>query len=87
MSTGLLWYDDTDRPLADKGRLAAAHYERKFEMTPTICYIHPLPLNATPEEVAAIPQVVDGVHICTNHYILPHHFMVEAEEAEKEEER
>lgn len=68
LQTGMLWFDDArDRPLADKLRQAARHYERKYGQRPNICYLSTRALEREP--VSA-----DGLQLCAAADILPHHF-------------
>lgn len=39
MKTGLLWFDDSKRNLADKIARGITHYTKKFNAAPTTCYI------------------------------------------------
>jgi hypothetical protein len=48
MEWGLMWFDDTTgRSLEDKVSRAAAHYERKYGQTPTLCFVNPSAKNGT----------------------------------------
>ena len=50
-----MWYDDTaNRPLEAKVARAAAHYERKYGQSPTLCFVNPSAKNGT-DQAAGIP--------------------------------
>ncbi len=68
MNIGLLWFDDDPRrPLKEKVRVAAAHYQQRFGTAPTMCYVHPALLGQ------ADPQVVAGVQVAAGRAVLPNH--------------
>ncbi len=41
METGMLWFDDSNRPLTEKVELAVAYYQDKYEESPNLCAVHP----------------------------------------------
>jgi len=64
MDWGLLWYDDTaNRPLEDKVTRAAAHFEKKYGQSPTICFVNPTAKNGTDQ--------VGGIQIETLKIVMP----------------
>jgi hypothetical protein len=73
MDIGLLWFDDSKDPLADKVRRAAQRYTQKHGHPPTVCHIHQNGDGDT-------PPAVDGIKIVQEPNILPHHFWVGVEE-------
>jgi hypothetical protein len=63
MKTGLLWYDDGERPLPQKVALAVVAYRRKFGAMPDLCLVHKSALDdgavhVGTVEVAASPTVL-----------------------------
>lgn len=68
MRVGMLWFDDSEeRDLTAKIDRAARHYEAKYGIRPTLCYVHPSVLIGRP---VAIP----GVLVLGTNMVLPHHF-------------
>lgn len=73
---GWLFYDDTHMlTLADKVRIAAAHYQQKYGHAPDVCYIHP---------VAEHEANVDGIKIVPSEGIIKNHFWLANEDRRKE---
>lgn len=67
MRVGMLWFDDNkDRDLVAKIDRAARHYQDKYGVRPTLCYVHPTALPAKP---VAIP----GITVKGTNMVLPHH--------------
>jgi hypothetical protein len=48
MTTGMLWFDDSNKPLAEKVATAAGYYLKKYGQAPETCMVH--------------PSMQDGVH-------------------------
>jgi hypothetical protein len=79
MRSGLLWFDDDPAAtLEDKVRKAAAHYERKYGHRPDLCLVHP-PTFGGDGKV----EKVDGVTIRPGRSVLPHHFWLGKDDAER----
>lgn len=67
MRVGMLWYDDSkDRDLAAKIDRAARHYEAKYGVKPTLCYVHPMTLMG-------MQMDVPGIAVKGTNMVLPHH--------------
>jgi hypothetical protein len=66
---GLLWFDNSDRPLSEKAAQAAARYREKFGHYPTICLVPADALDGQPQEV-------NGVQLKGASNVLRHHFLV-----------
>ena len=67
MRVGMLWFDDNnERDLAAKIDRAARHYEAKYGLRPTLCYVHPSVLVG---KTAEIP----GIAIKGTNMVLPNH--------------
>ena len=50
MSTGMLWFDNSNMPLEDKIKKARAYYEKKYGGRANECLVHPSLLkDGTPE--------------------------------------
>lgn len=68
MQVGMLWFDDSaQRDLAIKIERAVRHYETKYGMTPTTCYVHPSMLLSDSQDRI-------GLDIRANNMVLPNHF-------------
>ncbi|MBN1310176.1 MAG: hypothetical protein JXB30_02075 [Anaerolineae bacterium] len=68
MQAGMLWFDDSmQRDLGAKIERAAKHYEAKYGMAPTVCYVHPSMLLVQ-------AQGCIGLDIRANNMVLPNHF-------------
>jgi hypothetical protein len=80
MRSGLLWFDDDPAAtLEEKVRKAAAHYERKCGHRPDLCFVHPLAFGGDGEV-----KKVDGVVIRLGRSVLPHHFWLGKDDAERQ---
>lgn len=67
MRTGLLWFDDSqERDIVAKIDRAARHYEVKYGLRPTMCYVHPSVLMG---KTITIP----GISVRGTNMVLPHH--------------
>jgi hypothetical protein len=68
MNIGLLWFDDDPRhSLTDKVTEAAAHYQKRFGQSPTLCYVHPAALGQTEQHLVGGVQVAPGRTVLPNH--------------------
>lgn len=67
MDTGMLWFDDSDRPLTEKITTAVSYYEQKYERAPNLCAVHP---SMLPDGETSVGPV--DVRIATA--VMPHHF-------------
>lgn len=41
MDIGMLWYDDSDKPLDKKIERAAEYYKAKYAKSPDLCFVNP----------------------------------------------
>ena len=81
MKVGLLWFDDDKkRTLSEKVERAAAYYQQKYSVTPTVCYVHTSALEES--EVKA-----NGVEVRTAPTVLPNHFWIGVEERRAKKSR
>lgn len=62
---GMLWYDPSVKPLADKLAAAAAYFAEKYGARPTLAHVHP---SQAESESAA------GLQVKPNRSIQPNHF-------------
>ena len=70
MEIGMLWFDDNPKSdLQTKVNQAAAYYRDKYGQEPNLCFVHP-------SMVADEPSDRDGVTLCTNTSMIPHHFWI-----------
>jgi hypothetical protein len=67
MDIGMLWFDDTQRPLAEKVARAAQHYAAKYGATPTVCFVNPRTLNGGPETAAGV-QLRAARNVMVDHF-------------------
>lgn len=76
----LLWFDpDKSTPTIDKIRQAVGAYTRKFDASPTVCYMSQDDAMPTPEEVAALGiRVAQKANLRTNNYAVGDDAEVEA---------
>lgn len=66
MTIGMLWYDNSNRPLADKVLAAADYYRKKYGRTPDCAYVNPR------ETLSPIP----GIELSVSRQVLPHHIWI-----------
>jgi hypothetical protein len=64
---GMLWFDDSSLPFAEKLAHAAAYYRNKHGCSPNVCYVHSSSLN----DKASAP---DTIRIVGMDNLLPNHF-------------
>lgn len=77
MRVGMLWFDDNrERTLEAKIDKAARHYEAKYGIHPTLCYVHPSMLV---DKSVNIP----GIDVKETNRVLPHHFWLGKSEDDK----
>jgi hypothetical protein len=77
MKIGMLWFDDSEqRGLSARIERAARHYEAKYGIYPTVCYIHPsmLPMGE---------GIMCGMEIRASNMILPNHYWIGLEQDQK----
>jgi hypothetical protein len=69
MDIGMLWFDDDKkRTLAEKVTRAADYYRAKYDLQPTVCYVHPSTL------VDAKTPRVGAITLLPNRTIIKNHF-------------
>jgi hypothetical protein len=73
MEIGMLWFDDSARPLKDKVLRAVEYYAKKYGRSPTLCLVNPAGLNG-----GAAP--VEGVQIRGARTVMPNHLWVGVDE-------
>jgi hypothetical protein len=69
MEIGMLWFDDSSRPLPAKVERAVEHFRHKYGHQPTLCLVNPAVINGGKE-------MVGGVEVRGARSVLPHHFLV-----------
>ncbi len=72
MNTGMLWFDNSNISLGDKIKKAVAYYEKKHNIKPTSCLVHPNDLKD------GIPDC--GIEIHPYRPVLPGHIWIGVEE-------
>ena len=73
MDEGLMWFDKSTKPLADKITQAAAHHRAKFGCAPTVCYCNQGQLNGE------AGQEFDGVKVVGADNVLRWHYWIGVE--------
>lgn len=75
MNIGMLWFDnDPKAELAVKVERAAAYYRNKYGRAPTICFVHPSMLGATPPPPSETGGLkAGGLEIHPTRNVLPNH--------------
>ena len=75
MKIGMLWYDDDkQRTLAEKVKRAADYYKEKYEVAPSLCYVHPSALEG-------VEFQENGVALRAAPNVRPNHFWVGLDDA------
>lgn len=75
MDTGMLWFDDSDRPIKTKIKRAVTYYEQKYEKQPNLCVVHPSML-------ADGEQSVNGIAVKEATAVMPHHYWIGVHEGD-----
>ena len=76
MDIGMLWFDnDPKSDLSSKVLKAVNYYRNKYGEEPNLCFVHP---SMVPEG----EDKADGIEICSNNTILPHHFWIGVQQQE-----
>jgi len=67
MQIGMLWFDDSPRPITEKVRRALSYYQQKYGREPTLCLVNPstLPDGGT---------TLNGIEMRHSRSIMPNHF-------------
>lgn len=73
MHTGMLWFDNSPSPLADKIRKAADYYAKKYGRTPNLCLVHPSAL-------VGIDVAPNAIEIRPYRPVLPGHIWIGVED-------
>lgn len=66
MKSGLLWYDNSAKPLAAKIEGAAKRYKEKFGVNPNVCFVNPIETDLTAPPALQI-QVATKLTVMPNH--------------------
>ena len=82
MKEGLLWYDDSERELADKIGQAARRYRQKYGASPDACYVPPSVLEGNGKS-----KHVGGIRVAPSPSVLRHHFWLGQEEKRRSRTR
>lgn len=73
MDIGMLWFDDSARPLGEKLQRAIEHYARKYGRQPTLCLVNPAGLDGGEGTLA-------GVQVRGARSVMPNHLWVGVDE-------
>ena len=76
MDTGMLWFDDSDKPLTAKVKRAVSYYQQKYERAPNLCVVHPTMLVDGETSV-------DTIELKPATAVMPHHYWIGVHEAEQ----
>ena len=75
MNTGMLWFDnDPKSNLLSKIERAAEYYQKKYGVSPNLCYLHPSMINT--ESVKS-----NRIDIRPNQLVLPNHLWIGLQES------
>jgi len=69
MDIGMLWFDDSGRPLNEKLNRAVDYYQEKYGETPTLCLVNPATLQK--HEKDGVGMEIRGAAL-----VMPDHFWV-----------
>jgi hypothetical protein len=84
MTTGMLWFNNSDVPLAQKVAEAAAFHLQKYGRAPDLCLVNPSML--TKDDPDSINGANGGtISIRPNRIVLPGHLWIGVEEMPTEE--
>lgn len=72
METGMLWFDNSDKSLADKVKVAAQHFQKKYGRTPDLCLVNPGMMGT--EDV--VPFYGKEIHVRPYRSVLPGHLWI-----------
>jgi len=67
---GMLWYDDSRKPLHRKVSEAVQYYKTKYGLQPTECHVRPVTAGQNP------PLTVGSVAVIPNQRVLRDHFWI-----------
>ena len=84
MEIGMLWFDnDKDTSIPNKVERAARYYQKKYGVSPDLCYVHPKMVNgkkSTKEKSKRSSNSnqfrIGKVLILKNKKVLPDHFWI-----------
>lgn len=68
MNIGMLWFDDSSKPVNEKVRQAVQYYAAKYGRTPTHCLVNP--------ETTSLVEEVDNIQVVAAATVMPDHFWV-----------
>ena len=74
MHTGMLWFDNSQLPLAQKIQKAADYYRHKYDRIPDLCLVHPSLLESEKE------TDVNGLSVRPYRVVLPGHIWIGIED-------
>lgn len=78
MDIGMLWFDDSARPLREKVERAVEYYAQKYGRTPTLCLVNPAGLDGAEGTLA-------GVQVRGARTVMRHHLWIGVDEKPKSE--
>jgi len=64
MQSGMMWFDDSKKSLAEKIKAASAYYRKKYGTSPDTCMINPKALDDPLKKVGRI-TIKESQHILT----------------------
>jgi hypothetical protein len=78
METGMLWFDHSDRPLNEKVKLAATHFQKKYGRTPDLVLVNPNMMAADSD--STVMHYGKEIHVRPYRPVLPGHLWVGIDE-------
>ena len=84
MEIGMLWFDnDKGTSIPVKVKKAAQYYQKKYGVSPDLCYVHPKTVKGTngikksSKKRSQVEQLTIGkIRVLKNKKILPDHFWI-----------
>lgn len=80
MNTGMIWFDNSNKPLGDKVNDATEYYTKKYNKTPNLCLVHPKMLEG-------IDVILNTIEIRPYRPVLPGHIWIGIDEPDAAPQR
>lgn len=81
MREGMLWFDNyKKRSTRERIIRAANYYEQRFNIKPTLCFVHPTMVldGSLGDTEYNTPYHLDDIEVRTTNSVLPNHFWIGA---------
>lgn len=77
MEQGMLWFDNSQKTLSEKVKIAATYFQKKYGRTPDMVLVNPGMMSA---EVESLPFYGKEIHVRPYRSVLPDHLWVGIDE-------